>query len=128
MLHPQILARITSRFAPLPPNGFTLPEDRNTIQLRIGTLGAETTWAEISELTGLSDPQGSPETLTTVFPAIESSIQQQYDLTKRLMVRIYEEPGFGDRLVERLRPGSLRNSQSEWLVWGERAERWREEP
>ncbi|MDQ1287227.1 MAG: hypothetical protein QG622_792 [Actinomycetota bacterium] len=124
----EVLERIAGRFEPVPPNGLGLPEDPDTIQLRIGTLAAGTNWAEISELLGVPEAKGDPEGINVAFPAIQEAVRRRHDLARRLMIRVWEEPGLSDRLMDRVRPGSLRRVRSDWLVWGEGAGRWREEP
>ena len=124
----EVLGRIVGRFTMMAPNGIEPPSTRETIQMRIGTLVAESTWAEIAELTGVPDPRKDTDAVGAAFPAIQAAIRGRHDLTKRLMIRVWTETGLTDRLVDRLRPGSLHRGQSEWLVWGTNAERWTEEP
>jgi hypothetical protein len=122
----EVLDRIAARFTPMPANGIDPPHGRDTIQLRIGTLVADTSWTEIAELTGVSDAHGDPDIVVAVFPAIQEAVRRHHGLTKRLMIRIWEEPTFSDRITNRLRPGSLQRRGREWLVWG--AGHWHEEP
>jgi hypothetical protein len=124
----EVLGRIVDRFTAMAPNGIEPPSTRETIQMRIGTLVAEATWAEIAELTGVPDPRKDTAAVGAAFPAIQAGVRGRHVLTKRLMIRVWTETGLADRLVDRLRPGSLLRSQSEWLVWGENADRWTEEP
>lgn len=124
----EVLESITARFAPMPPDGIAPPDLADMIQLRIGTLVAETSWPEISALTGVQNANGDQRAITMAFSAIEAAARERHNLTRRIMIRVHVPPGFGDRLAERLRPGNLRRGRSTWLVWGERGERWTEEP
>lgn len=130
-LRGDVLERIVVRFAPVPPNGIDLPAGADVVQLRIGTLAAETSWPEISELVGVANAKGDLSAITVAFPAIQAAVRERHGLTRRLMVRVWAEAGLGERLMERFRPGGLRDSRREWLVWGDRGDRggrWREEP
>lgn len=124
----EVLERIVARLAPMNPDGIDPPRGEDTVQLRIGTLVAETSWPELSELTGVPNARGDTAAVVVAFPAIERAARQRHGLTRRLMIRVWEEPDFGDRLMERLRPGAGRRARSEWLVWGDRGGRWSEEP
>ena len=124
----EVLARIVDRFAAMPPNGIDPPATGEAIQLRIGTLVAATTWAEIAELTGVPDVQGEVAVIEVAFAAVEAAVRDRHALTRRLMVRIRTEPDLVERLVDRLRPGGRRRGRGEWIVLGPGAERWTEEP
>jgi hypothetical protein len=123
-----VLERITARFVQMPPNGIDPPSDEDTIQLRIGTLFAETSWPEISELVGVPSARGDTDAVAAAVPEIQEAARRRHGLTRRLMIRVWARPELGERIMNRLRPGSHRDGQRAWLVWGERGGWWREEP